>query len=206
MRQASQSSAPTLILASGSPARAEMLRNAGIDFRADPVKMDEHAVRLAMVEDDAPARDVADTLAELKSRRSATRNPEAIVIGADQVLECEGRLFSKPATLEDVREQLRQLQGRTHVLYSAAVAYENGAPVWRHVGTAKLFMRRMTEEEEDAYMRAEGDALLSTVGCYRLEAHGIHLFSAVRGDWFTILGLPLLELLAFLRTRGIGLA
>ncbi len=158
-----------------------------------------------MQAEDAPPRDIADALAELKAHRAAMRDPSAITIGADQVLDCRGVLFSKAETMSEARTQLLALRGRPHDLLSAVVVYENGAPVWRHVGKVRLTMRPFSEAFLDAYLAAEGEALLETVGCYRLEGLGAQLFSQVAGDYFCVLGLPLLELLGFLRTRNIGL-
>ena len=195
---------PRVILASRSSARASLLRNAGITFEILPVAVDEEAVKAGMLAEDASPRDIADTLAELKAHRAALRHPSALAIGADQVLETGDRLFSKPANMEEVREHLVSLRGHSHTLLSAAVIYENGAPVWRHVGKVRLTMRPFSDLFLDEYIAAEGESLLDTVGCYRLEGLGAQLFSQVSGDYFSVLGLPLLEILAFLRTRSMG--
>jgi septum formation protein len=195
---------PRVILASRSTTRANLLRNAGIPFEIAPVAVDEDAVRAAMLAEDAPPRDIADALAELKARRAASRDPGALAIGADQVLECENRLFGKPASVAEAREQLRALRGRSHTLLSAAVVYESSRPVWRHVGKVRMTMRPFSDTFLEEYVAAEAEELLRTVGCYRLEGLGAQLFSQVSGDYFTVLGLPLLELLGFLRTRSIG--
>jgi septum formation protein len=193
-----------VILASRSTARAELLRNAGIRFDVVPVAVDEEAIRAGMLEEKAAPRDIADMLAEVKAHRGVMRSPAAIVIGADQVLECDGALFSKPVDLAQARAQLAALRGRTHTLLSAAVIYENARPVWRHVAKARLTMRPFSDAFLDAYVQEEGEALCDTVGCYRLEGRGAQLFTQVAGDYFTVLGLPLLEILGFLRTRSIG--
>ncbi len=156
-----------------------------------------------MLAEAAPARDIADALAELKAHRVAARLPERLVLGADQVLVCDGRLFDKPRDLDEARRQLEALRGRSHELLAAAVVFEAGRPVWRHIGRAQLQMRPFSDAFLDAYLRAEGCDLLATVGAYRLESGGAQLFSRVQGDYFSILGLPLLELLGFLRSRGI---
>jgi septum formation protein len=192
-----------LILASQSPARAGLLAGAGVPFEAFPARVDEAAVKAGMLAEGAPPRDIADTLAELKAQRLAHRVPEALVLGADQVLVCDGEIFDKPADEAAARAQLLRLRGRPHELLSAAVVFEGGAPVWRHVGRARLVMRDFSDAFLDDYLAAEGEALLDTVGAYRLEGRGAQLFSQVEGDHFAILGLPLLELLDFLRTRGV---
>lgn len=192
-----------LILASRSAARAALLERARVPFEAMAAAVDEAAVKAAMLAEGAPARDVADALAELKAQRVAMRRPDRLVLGADQVLVCEGRLLDKPVDRADARAQLAGLRGREHRLLSAAVVFEAGRPVWRHVGRADLVMWPFSDAFLDRYLEAEGEAVLASVGGYRLEDGGAQLFSRVTGDLFTIMGLPLLELLAFLRTREV---
>ena len=192
-----------LILASRSIARAELLARARVPFEVAAAAVDEAAIKQGMAAEGASARDVADALAEVKARRVASRHPDRLVLGADQVLVADGRIHDKPADRAEARAQLLALGGRSHQLLSAAVVFEDGRPVWRHVGRADLTMRPLGAAFVEHYLDTEGDAVLGSVGAYRIEEGGAVLFSQVRGDVFTIMGLPLLELLAFLRTRGI---
>lgn len=194
---------PKVILASGSKIRASLLINAGISIETEIAKVDEASIKSAMFSEGAPARDIADVLAETKARRIATKNPDAIVIGADQVLVCQNILYDKPQDLDEAQKQLSKLRGKTHELLSAAVIYENAKPVWRHIGRAQLMMRPFSDEFLEEYIKTNGNSLLETVGAYKLEETGSQLFTRVQGDYFSVLGLPLLEVLGFMRTRGI---
>jgi septum formation protein len=193
----------SLILASRSEARARMLREAGVTAEAMSAAIDEAAVKAGMLVESAPPRDVADMLAELKARRVARRHPDRLVLGADQVLVLDGVIFDKPDDRPAARAQLAALRGKKHELLSAAVIFEAGAPVWRHVGRAVLTMRPFSDTFLEEYLDAEGALAFDSVGGYRIEARGAQLFSHVAGDLFTIMGLPLLEVLGFLRIRGI---
>lgn len=181
-----------------------MLQNAGIPVETMPAAIDEAAIKASLEAEEAPGRDVADLLAELKARRIADRHPDRLVLGADQVLVTDdGRILDKPADMAGARAQLIALRGRRHELLSAAVVFEAGRPVWRHVGQAVLTVRSFSDAFLDHYLDAEGEEVQACVGAYRIEGRGVQLFSRIDGDVFTIMGLPLVELLGFLRTRGI---
>ena len=171
-----------------------------------PPRVDEDALKAALLADGAGPRDLADALAETKARKVAGRiaaeRPGAIVIGGDQVLELESEVFSKPVTPEEALTQIGRLAGRTHRLLSAAVAYRGGEPVWRHVGVATLTMRRPSEAWLEGYVTRNWEAIRHSVGGYLIEAEGVRLFAEVRGDPFTIQGIPLIPLLNWLTAAG----
>ena len=194
--------AAPLILASASPTRAAMLRDAGVEIETRPARVDEAAVKDALAAEGAPPRDVADALAELKATRVSLKAPDRLVLGADQVLEFDGRVHDKPRDRADAREQLRAFAGKAHRLLSAAVAMRDGEPLWRHVGVARLHVRPFTDAFLDAYLDRMGEDVTRTVGGYRLEGLGAQLFARVEGDHFTVLGVGLLELLGWLRAEG----
>lgn len=193
----------SLVLASASAARAAMLQAAGVEVEAVPARIDEAAVKAGMLAEQAPPRDIADMLAELKAVRVSGQTTEKFVLGADQVLVSDRRLFDKPADIGEARRQLLALRGQRHELLSAAVIVRDGEPVWRHIGRARLTMRPFTEAFLDRYLETAGEVVLSSVGAYQLEGLGAQLFSAVEGDYFTVLGLPLLEVLGYLRAQGV---
>jgi septum formation protein len=194
--------APPIILASSSETRLRLLRAAGIPVTATPARIDEESVRAALEGEEATPRDIADTLAEMKAQRVAHRNPDAVVLGCDQVLDFNGRAWGKPATPEAARAQLQALRGNTHRLLSAVVLYHQGQPQWRHIGQVRLTMRDFSDDWLDGYIARNWESLRHSAGGYLLEEEGVRLFSAVEGDYFTVLGLPLLPLLGYLGQRG----
>jgi septum formation protein len=192
-----------MILASASQPRAKLQRDAGVTFDVAPARVDEEALKQSLLAEKASHRDIADALAELKALRVSASHPGEWVLGADQVLSFDGALVSKCESLAEARNLLLRLRGKTHDLISAMVLAKNGAPVWRHVEKATLAMRDFSDAFLDDYLAQEGEALLSGVGCYRLEGRGAQLFSRVNGDHSTILGLPLVPLLSALREQGV---
>lgn len=197
-------SAPVLVLASGSRTRAAMLEQAGVTAILDRPLVDEDEVKAAGRAEGVSADIVAEALAELKAQRITRRHPGALVVGADQMLECEGRWFDKPADRAAARAQLLDLRGKTHRLVSCAVVVRDGERMWHKIDSARLTMRNFSEAFLDDYLDRVGDEVLHSVGAYQLEGLGAQLFHRVEGDFFTILGLPLLPLLGFLRVHGVG--
>ena len=191
-----------LILASASPTRARLLATAGLVVSVEPAAVDEEAVKQTLRAEGHAAVDCALALAELKARGIASLYDQALVIGADQLLICDDRWFDKPSGLASARAQLQALRGRSHELITAICIVHNRARIWHTVNRPRLFMREFSDAFLDDYLAAEGTAICRSVGAYRLEGKGVQLFEHIEGDYFAILGLPLLELLAFLRNRG----
>ncbi|MEC7259341.1 MAG: Maf family protein [Pseudomonadota bacterium] len=191
-----------IVLASGSETRATMMRNAGLIFEIERPRVDEEAAKSALLAEQARPRDIADALAEMKARKVSARYPGAMVIGSDQVLDFQGQMLSKPESAGHAVEQLSAMRGQRHSLYSAAVIVQDGTPIWRHVGHVRLMMRDLSDAYLSAYVARNWDDIRHSVGAYQLEREGIRLFTAIDGDYFTVLGMPLLQVLNFLALRG----
>ena len=198
-----QAGTPRIILASASAARRAVLDGAGLRFEAVPAAVDEAAIKEGAQAEGIPPAEAALMLADAKAERIARRDPEALVIGCDQLLVCEGRWFDKPPDLAAARAQLLALRGRTHDLVTAAVCHRHGGRVWQEVAVPRLTMREFSEDFLDAYLAVEGERVTASVGAYRLEGPGVQLFARVQGEHAAILGVPLLGLLAFLRRHGV---
>ncbi len=192
-----------LVLASQSASRAAILKAAGLSFTAIPARIDETALIESLQAEGAKPRDIADALAETKTLKIAPSVPmPGLVIGADQLLVCEGRIFEKPQDRAEAARHLMFLQGKTHELVGGVCGAAGGAVIWRHVSVARLTMRQMDEAAIEDYLTAAGEGVLASVGCYHLEGLGVHLMSRIDGDYYSILGLPILPVLDFLRTQG----
>ncbi|RKQ69435.1 septum formation protein [Litorimonas taeanensis] len=191
-----------IILASGSSIRADILRGAGLNYEVISKPVDEAAIKAAMLSEGSRLRDIADALAEAKALR-VSRQESGFVIGADQIMVMDGQLFDKPPTIDAARQRLKEMRGKTHKLMGAVVVCENGVAIWRHLAVTKLTVRDFSDEFLETYINLEGEALTKSVGAYRFEGPGAQLFSHVEGDFFSILGLPLLPLLEYFRTRGV---
>ena len=191
-----------LILASGSTTRAELLRSTGLKIGIEAARIDEGAIKQTFLAENLPPRDIADGLAEAKARRVASKHLGALVLGCDQVLEFDGKLLSKPEDQSQAYDQLKSMRGKTHTLQSAAVFYEDARPVWRHIGQARLTMRNISDAYLEEYLARNWESVSGCVGSYKLEEEGVRLFTEIEGDYFTVLGLPLLEILSYLTLRG----
>lgn len=190
----------TLVLASQSGARRAMLEAAGVSHRAMAAGVDEESAKAALAH--LSPRDLADALAELKAVKLSARDPQALVLGCDSVVALEdGTLLDKPASRDEAARHLGLLSGARHDLFSAAVVAEGGRAVWRHVDRARMHVRPLSDDFIERYLDAEWPAISGCVGCYRIEGPGVQLFSRIEGSHFTILGLPLLPVLDYMRTR-----
>jgi len=189
-------------LASKSAARAQVLSAAGVTFETVAAGVDEDAVKATLLAEGAGPAEIAAALAQEKAL-AVSRGREGLVIGADQTLDLDGELIDKAESLDEARARLQHLSGRTHRLHSAVALAQGGEVVWRETPAATLTMRANSDAFIDAYLARNGEGLLGSVGCYRLEDDGVQLFEKIEGDYFTILGLPLLGLLKQLRKRGV---
>lgn len=194
----------TLVLASQSASRRAMLDAAGVPHEAVTAQVDEAAAKESLIAGGISPRDLADALAELKARKISGLVPAALVLGGDSLVALDdGSLLDKPESREQAAEHLRRMSGRTHDIYSAAVIAEAGRPVWRHVDRARLHVRPLSEAFIAGYLDAEWPVIAGCVGCFRIEGPGVQLFSRTEGSQFTILGMPLLPILDYLRVRNI---
>ncbi|WP_299562983.1 nucleoside triphosphate pyrophosphatase [uncultured Sulfitobacter sp.] len=191
-----------IILASGSAIRAKLLQQARVPHEVVVARVDEEMIKVSLGAEGAPPRDIADALAEIKAKKVSEKHPGALVIGCDQVLDFKGTLLNKPVSAEDALAQLRSLRGQIHMLLSAAVICEDGKPVWRHVGQVRLRMRDASDAYLEEYVLRNWNSIQHTVGSYKLEGEGVRLFSRIDGDYFNVLGMPLLEILNYLTLRG----
>ena len=192
-----------VILASASRARATMLQSAGVSIEVVPARVDESELKISLRGQGADPAEVAVALAELKALQVSRSRPGRLVLGADQMLDCNGTWLDKPESPEAARDQLRTLRGRQHRLTSAAVLARDGARIWHHAASAQLTMRGFTEAFLDGYLAEAGEAVLGSVGAYQLEGLGAQMFERIEGDYFVILGLPLLPVLDILREQNV---
>lgn len=198
---------PSLILASGSAVRRKLLTDAGLAFTAEDSRVDEDAIKAGFAGSDRNAEEETDELAlklaEAKALAVSAKNEGALVVGADQILSCEGRRYDKPKSMEEARANLLAFRGRPHILHSGLVLVKDGGTLWNLTARATLTMREFSETFLDAYLAEAGERVMKSVGCYQLEGPGVQLFEKIEGDYFSILGLPMLPLLDELRRHGV---
>lgn len=192
----------SIILASGSSVRHQLLKQANIIHEVVVPRVDEDAVKNALLAEQATPRDISDALAQFKSRKVSDKYPDALVIGCDQTLDHKGQMFNKPRDTDDALSQLHQMKNSDHTLFSAAVICRGGRPIWRHVGRVRLTMRAASDSYLSGYVDRNWHDIQHAVGAYQLEGEGVRLFSRIEGDYFHVLGLPLLEILAYLTQSG----
>ena len=192
-----------LILASSSEVRKELLEKSNISFVSVKPNIDEDAVKSTLLVENYSPRDIADALAELKASKISLKTPDSLVLGCDQILEFKGSLLEKPPSKDLAVQQLVKISGKKHIVYSAAVIFENCKPIWRFVGKADLLLKSNSEEYISDYVSRNWDSIKHSVGGYKIEEEGCRLFSKINGDYFSILGMPLLEIINFLCIRGV---
>ena len=192
-----------LILASGSEIRAQLLQNAGLKVDIQPAHIDEDQIRVSLQSSGADTGHIAAYLAQAKAEKTAKTNPGQLVLGCDQIAAFGTDILAKPLDQTDAIEQLKRLSGKTHHLFSAAVLLENNVPVWQQIGVVSMQMRPLSLTYINGYVARNWHSIRHSVGCYKLEEEGVRLFSAVQGDYFHVLGLPLVELLSYLTGRGV---
>ncbi len=203
MKQGSRQRLNTVILASGSKARAALLRKAGVKFTIQPASIDEVSIKEMMSLEGRTVAETAQTLADLKAETISKLEKSAFVIGSDQMLECSGSWLSKPSTISIARDQLMLLRGQSHHLVSAVSVALGGQTVWRYCSNSRLKMRHFSDKFLESYLASQKTETSDSVGGYKLEGMGVQLFSEIEGAYFDILGLPLIALLEFLREKGV---
>jgi len=191
-----------ILLASSSPIRKLLLERANVLFKSVKPNIDEESVKASLLMEQYNAREIADALAELKASKISSMNPDSLVIGCDQILELEGTILKKPVSKEKAIEQILTMSGKKHVAYSGAVICENGKPVWRFVGKAELYSKHYKEDYVTKYVNRNWESIKETVGGYKIEEEGSRLFIKITGDFFSILGMPLIEINNYLGERG----
>lgn len=192
-----------IFLASTSQTRRNMMKDAGLSFEAVAAPVDEEAIRAAGISEGLSAVDIAILLAEMKAARLAMQKPEGLVIGCDQILLCEDDIFAKPESRDAAHAQLQRLAGKTHILVTAAVIFDKGQRIWHHCALPKLQIRALTDAEISAYLTALDTAAFASPGSYQIEGLGAQILQKIDGDPYSILGMPLLEILHFLREHGL---
>ena len=192
-----------IVLASKSPIRSLLLENAGIEFSTVDPAIDEKEVKLSYISNNYPARDIADVLADMKARKISNRFPDSVVIGCDQILDFNSKILSKAEDQDELIHQLKQLQGNKHKLHSACVVYNAQKPEWRFIGSVGMTMRNLSDRYISKYVQDNWDGIKHSVGGYQIENSGISLFSKIDGDYFSVLGLPIIQLIDHLLNRGV---
>ena len=192
-----------LILASSSEVRKELLKKSNISFVSVKPNIDEDTVKSSLLVENYSPRDIADALAELKASKVSLKNPDRLVLGCDQILEFEGAILEKPSSKNLAVQQLIKISGKKHSAYSAAVIFENSQPIWRFVGKADLFLKNNSEGYISDYVNRNWDSIKNSVGGYKIEEEGCRLFSKINGDYFSVLGMPIIEIINFLCIRGV---